>query len=181
MLKSAIEYVDDALQHLPDFLALRTTDSFDNTPQQAGPKHGKPKAELRLVRESRREIAYRNGKEIVDSASTDPGNSQPESSTFTGFTTKGEFGPVLRQSSPTRSREASFGIVGKRANQAVWLWSFVTEFQNLFLTMLSTFVAIRNPGTIHNHLDFVTWLDITANFTWTLRLASWTGLRWRRS
>ncbi|MGA8741042.1 MAG: hypothetical protein WB561_07640 [Terracidiphilus sp.] len=95
MLKSAIEYVDDALQHLPDFLALRTTDSFDNTPQQAGPKHGKPKAELRLVRESRREIAYRNGKEIVDSAS-DPGNSQPESSTFTGFTTKGEFGPVLK-------------------------------------------------------------------------------------
>ncbi len=96
MLNSAIENVEGALRRLPDFLALRTTDSFDNAPQQAGSKHGKTKANLHLVRESRREIAYQNGKEIVDSTFSDSGSSQPESSVFTGFTTRGEFGPVLK-------------------------------------------------------------------------------------
>jgi hypothetical protein len=94
MLNAAIEYVDGALQRLPDFLAIRTTDSFDNTPQPVGSKHAKPVAELHLVRESRREIAYRNGKEILDSDS-ESGNGQPGSSALAGFTTKGEFGPVL--------------------------------------------------------------------------------------
>ena len=97
MMNSAIEYVDGVLQRLPDFLAIRTTDTFDNAPQPTGSKHVKPKAEMRFVRESRREIAYRNGQEIVDSASGDSRSSPAESSSGSaGFTTKGEFGPVLK-------------------------------------------------------------------------------------
>jgi hypothetical protein len=95
MLNAAVEYVDGALQRLPDFVAIRTTDSFDNTPQRAGSKRTKPRAVLHLIRESRREITYRNGKEIVDS-DNDSGNGQLGSSAFAGFTTKGEFGPVLK-------------------------------------------------------------------------------------
>jgi hypothetical protein len=96
MINSAIEYVDGTLRRLPDFVAVRTTDSFENIPRQTGPKHTKPKAELHLVHESRREIAYRNGSEIVDSPSSNSGNSQSElSSAVAGLTTKGEFGPVL--------------------------------------------------------------------------------------
>jgi hypothetical protein len=97
MMNSAIEYVEGVLQRLPDFVAIRTTDSFEDTPQRTGSKHGKPKAEFHLVRESRRQITYRNGKEIVDSASGDSGNGQSESdSALTGLTTMGEFGPVLK-------------------------------------------------------------------------------------
>ena len=97
MLNLAVEYVDGTLQRLPDFLAIRTTDSFDNIPQQASSKHAEPKAELRFVRETRREIAYRNGKEIADSATSVSENSRAEASTAgAGFTTKGEFGPVLK-------------------------------------------------------------------------------------
>ncbi len=97
IITSAIGYVNGALQRLPDFLAIRTTDTFDNFPQPAGSKHAKPKAELRLVRESRHEIEYRNGKEIVDSASSDSGNSPAEkAAALADFTTKGEFGSVLK-------------------------------------------------------------------------------------
>jgi hypothetical protein len=97
MMSSAIEYVGGTLQRLPDFLAIRTTDTFDNTPRQTGSKYGRPKAELRFVREARREIAYRNGQEIADSVSGDSGSSAAEaSSALAGFTTKGEFGPVLK-------------------------------------------------------------------------------------
>jgi hypothetical protein len=97
MMNSATEYVEGFLQRLPDFVAIRTTDSFENTPQRTGSKHGKPNAEFHLVRESRRQIAYRNGKEIVNSASGDSGNGQSESdSALAGLTTRGEFGPVLK-------------------------------------------------------------------------------------
>jgi hypothetical protein len=97
MINMATEYVDGTLQRLPDFLAIRTTDTFDDTPLQAGSKHGRPKAEMRFVRESRREIAYRSGKEIVGSASNDSGYSPADaSSAFAAFTTKGDFGPVLK-------------------------------------------------------------------------------------
>jgi hypothetical protein len=97
MMDSAVEYVNGVLQRLPDFLAIRTTDTFDNTPKEGTSKHAKPKAELRLVLETRREIAYRNGQEAVGSAPDDSGKSPAESaSASAGFTTKGEFGSVLK-------------------------------------------------------------------------------------
>jgi hypothetical protein len=86
MISAAVSYVNTTLQLLPDFLATRTTLSFENTlVQQSGPMRAKPKAAMHIARESHREIAYRNGREIADSASTD-----------SGLTTWGEFGPILK-------------------------------------------------------------------------------------
>jgi len=91
MIDSAVAFVDGILHRLPDFISIRTTDSFDNTPESAGPKRAKPKAELHFVRQTRREIAYRNGQELSDSVS---GRSQ--NSSVPGLTTWGEFGPILK-------------------------------------------------------------------------------------
>jgi hypothetical protein len=86
MISAAVSYVNTTLQLLPDFLATRTTLSFENTlVQQSGPMRAKPKAAMHIARESHREIAYRNGREIADAASTD-----------SGLTTWGEFGPILK-------------------------------------------------------------------------------------
>lgn len=92
IVSAAAEYVDGALHRLPDFLAIRTTDSFDNIPEQT--KRKEPKAELHLRREIRREIAYRGGHEVTESVyahSTGADAAPP-----TGLSTWGEFGPVLK-------------------------------------------------------------------------------------
>jgi hypothetical protein len=91
MIDSSVAFVDTILHRLPDFISIRTTDSLDNTPESAGPKRAKPKAELHFVRQTRREIAYRNGQELSDSVS---GGSQ--NSVVPGLTTWGEFGPILK-------------------------------------------------------------------------------------
>jgi len=85
MISAAVNYVNTTLKLLPDFLATRTTSSFENTIEQTGLRHTRPKATLHIVRESHREIAYRNGREVADAASTD-----------SGLTTWGEFGPILK-------------------------------------------------------------------------------------
>jgi hypothetical protein len=85
MISAAMAYVNISLKLLPDLLATRTTSSFDNTLGQTEQKHARPKATMHIVRQSHREIAYRNGSEIADAASTD-----------SGLTTWGEFGPILK-------------------------------------------------------------------------------------
>jgi hypothetical protein len=85
MIAAAVNYVNTSLHQLPDFLATRDTLSFANTPGQSDRKHVKPKATMHIVRESHREIAYRNGREVADAGSA-----------ASGFTTWGEFGPILK-------------------------------------------------------------------------------------
>jgi hypothetical protein len=85
MIAAAVTYVNTTLQLLPDFLATRTTLSFENTLVQTGPMRTRPKATMHIARESHREIAYRSGREVADQASTD-----------SGLTTWGEFGPILK-------------------------------------------------------------------------------------
>src|SRR5215469_5645422 len=46
MINMAVQYVDAVLRQLPDFLAMRVTDSFDNIPEDLGPKRVRPKAVL---------------------------------------------------------------------------------------------------------------------------------------
>jgi uncharacterized protein YcgL (UPF0745 family) len=94
MIGMAVRYVDTVLRQLPDFLAIRITDSFDNIPDELRPKHGKPKAQLHLRREFRREIAYRNGQETTES--TSKSGTEAETPAEPGLTTWGEFGPILR-------------------------------------------------------------------------------------
>jgi hypothetical protein len=88
IVHAALQYVNETLRHLPDFLATRETLSFDDAPQRS-PKHAKPRAILHFVGAHRREIAYRNG---VESDALQPA----DSSAPAGLTTWGEFGPVLK-------------------------------------------------------------------------------------
>ena len=85
MIAAAVNHVSSSLHQLPDFLATRDTLSFANTSERSNGKHVKPKATMHIVRETRREIAFRNGREIADSNSAD-----------SGLATWGEFGPILK-------------------------------------------------------------------------------------
>jgi len=85
IISAAMSYVNTTLHQLPDFLATRTTLSFEKRLAQKGPKHARPKTTMQLAHKSNHEVAYRNGREIKDANSTD-----------SGLTTWGEFGPILK-------------------------------------------------------------------------------------
>lgn len=91
IVQAARKYVNETLPLLPDFLAVRVTDCFDNTIAQGKPKHGKPKTQIHFVREYRNEIGYRDGREF------DPATSEGLSETpIAGLSTWGEFGGILK-------------------------------------------------------------------------------------
>jgi hypothetical protein len=91
ILDAGADYVQRALQRLPDFLATRTTQRFDNAPQPPTTKRGKPKIQLHWVGQLKDQITYRNGGEISDSSASS-GTAEPSR---LGLTSMGEFGPIL--------------------------------------------------------------------------------------
>jgi hypothetical protein len=94
MIRAAREYVNGALRLLPDLLALRVTQSFNNYPITNGAKHPKAEIQLHSVGESRREIAVRAGREVnfpVHYA----GDGIADEGASAGFSTWGEFGAIL--------------------------------------------------------------------------------------
>jgi hypothetical protein len=95
MLASAEHFVALTLHGLPDFLATRVTTNFANTPLSTQNKALKAKVAMHWVRESRREIAYRNGREIDDSSPSAATGANPLPAAA-NLTTWGEFGPILK-------------------------------------------------------------------------------------
>jgi hypothetical protein len=90
----ARDYARRALHLLPDFLAERETRAFDNVPVRVNKsKHAKAKIQVHFVRESRREIAFRNGRE-VNRAIAGTGKSQ-DVEIASGLSSWGEFGAIL--------------------------------------------------------------------------------------
>ncbi|WP_204101539.1 hypothetical protein [Occallatibacter savannae] len=89
ILAIARENAQHSLHILPDLLALRETQSFNNLPLGAIKRHQRPRIEMRFAGETRREIAVRKGRE-VGTAATEQTASLPS-----GLSTWGEFGAML--------------------------------------------------------------------------------------
>jgi len=92
IITAAAGYAQTALQHLPDFLAIRYTRRFDNLPLASPNKHSPPKIHLHWIGEFHDRITYRNGAETEDDARPQP--ESPET-VHAGMISMGEFGPVL--------------------------------------------------------------------------------------
>jgi hypothetical protein len=69
MLNGALHFVATTLMHLPDFLATRTTRSFDDAPLVVGDTGFAPHSDLHLVGTFNRNITYRSGREVAESQS----------------------------------------------------------------------------------------------------------------
>jgi hypothetical protein len=94
ILRVGEKYAQGALQHLPDFLAIRDTRRFDNTPQTSGTRRTKPKIRLHWIGEFKDQITYRNGAEIAGD-SGDKQIASAEAMLHPGLLSMGEFGPIL--------------------------------------------------------------------------------------
>jgi hypothetical protein len=95
LISSAVDYVNGYLRQLPDFLAIRVTSSYDNFPEVSAKRNAKPEARMRFVREFRRELAYRNGREIDELLPNGSRAKSKRALSSPGLSTSGEFGPAL--------------------------------------------------------------------------------------
>ena len=91
MYKAALNYVMNSLRHLPDFLAMRETRSFNDSPTVVGHSGYAPVTAMHAVGTYQREITYRDGKEAIEAEEA----GAKKAAGPTGLTTWGEFGPVL--------------------------------------------------------------------------------------
>jgi hypothetical protein len=120
MLSSVVRYVSNTLPKLPDFSATRETMHFEDQPSQQliqgpvgiqgfgqtiGVRSGPPSSAtlrsspgqpIHFVAQSSVMVTYRNGLEVHDTQNGKAAQTQAaETRAAEGFTTSGEFGPVL--------------------------------------------------------------------------------------
>ena len=95
MLKSAIDFVGVTLHQMPDFLATRLTDSYDDIPELVTHSGWAPQTDLHLAASFSSHITYRNGKEVLDLQPDSSGAKLKNDSSPVGLVSFGEFGPAL--------------------------------------------------------------------------------------
>ena len=94
MLAAGAAYAQSALQHLPDFLALRVTRRFDNRPLALDAMHSRAKIQMHWIGEFKNQITSRNGAEVAEGSDA-PGRTSAELAVHPGLESRGEFGPIL--------------------------------------------------------------------------------------
>lgn len=97
ILESAAAYVTGTLPRLPDFLATRTTYTFNDTAQILKVNEWPVRAGLHLVGHSSREITFREDQEVTAPASPNEktGAAALARPVERGLQSYGEFGPLL--------------------------------------------------------------------------------------
>jgi hypothetical protein len=95
MLKSAINFVGVTLHQMPDFLATRLTDSYDDIPESVTHSGWAPQTDLHLAASFSNHITYRNGQEVLDLQPGSPGAKLKNDPSPVGLVSFGEFGPAL--------------------------------------------------------------------------------------
>jgi hypothetical protein len=92
MLKAERAFVMQTLPRLPNFLATRTTERFDDSPQELTANAWPIRAGLHRVGSSSSEISVRNDQGIMSSAAP---LAVKDEEAQAGLTSWGEFGPIL--------------------------------------------------------------------------------------
>ncbi|HKN21616.1 MAG TPA: hypothetical protein VJX73_09370 [Terracidiphilus sp.] len=100
LIQGAVDFASVTIEKMPDFLATRTTHTFDNsvlsmTPDasRVGFVAGGP---LHANGEYSRQITYRAGAEVSVDAAVAPDKQEKHSAAPQGLTSTGEFGPFLQ-------------------------------------------------------------------------------------
>lgn len=96
LLRQAIEFAAITMHRMPDFVATRTTRSFDDRPLIASPTGWTPaQTNLHLAGTFTRQITYRDGREVPEDLTSRQVSRADVSASPSGLITSGEFGPAL--------------------------------------------------------------------------------------
>jgi len=90
LISEAVDFVAVTLQHLPDFVVTRNTQSFDNASTNLSQSGRLILTDSHTVDTSSREIVYRDGREVMEKAERGEAHTRTA-----GLQTWGEFGPIL--------------------------------------------------------------------------------------
>jgi len=93
MLGAAAKFFSVTLKHLPDFLAIRTTRSFEDVPVFTA--DGSLQSGMHAIGTYEREVAFRNGREFATDADSAGKADGAGNASRTAPSSAGEFGPVL--------------------------------------------------------------------------------------
>ncbi len=93
IIRAAQKFAAVTLKRLPDFLATRTTRSFEDIPIDVG--GGTAQSGMHPVRTLVREVAYRNGMEITRDATAEQSAGDPRKASLPTLSSAGEYGPAL--------------------------------------------------------------------------------------
>lgn len=100
LLQGAANFASVTLENLPDFLATRTTHSFENSALYMTPDGLRSGfvggGDLHATGEYSRQVTYRDGAEVVMNEITPEGQKEKPYKGVTGLTSSGEFGPLLQ-------------------------------------------------------------------------------------
>ncbi|MGO8758920.1 MAG: hypothetical protein ACLQG3_12425 [Terracidiphilus sp.] len=110
MMKSAINFVGVTLRHMPDFLATRLTDSYDNSPLSVTHSGWAPHTDLHPAGTFSHHIVYRDGQEVLDRQPNSSGAKPKNEPTPVGLVSIGEFGSAL-------------GVIISDASKGILKWS----------------------------------------------------------
>ena len=92
ILQAVRDYASSSARRLPDFLATRSTHSYNNALQLVGKRHPQPRMAMHFVGAFQHQVTVRSGQEVPLAPG---GSSGSPSSRVAGMTTWGEFGPLL--------------------------------------------------------------------------------------
>jgi hypothetical protein len=93
IIRAAQSFAEVTLKRLPDFLATRTTRSFEDIPIEI--EDGAAQSGMHPVRTLVREVAYRNGMEISRDAAAAQSSGDPRKASLPTLSSAGEYGPAL--------------------------------------------------------------------------------------
>jgi hypothetical protein len=93
IIRAAQSFAAVTLRRLPDFLATRTTRSFEDIPIEVGGSTAQ--SGMHPVRTLMREVAYRNGMEISRDASAAQSTGDLRKASLPALSSAGEYGPAL--------------------------------------------------------------------------------------
>ncbi len=110
MIKSTFNFVAVTQHHMPDFLATRLTDSYDNIPLSVTHSGWAPRTDLHPAGTFSHHIVYRNGEEVVDRQPGSSGAKPKNEPTPVGLVSFGEFGPAM-------------GVILSDASKGILKWS----------------------------------------------------------
>jgi hypothetical protein len=116
MIKSTINFVGVTLHHMPDFLATRLTDSYNNTPLTVTHSGWAPHTDLHPAGTFSRHVVYRNGEEVIDRQPGSSGAKPKNEPSPVGLVSYGENGAAL-------------GIILSDASKGILKWSHWEQSQ----------------------------------------------------
>ena len=100
LIQGAVEFASVTIQKLPDFLATRTTQTFDNSAFSMTPDASRvgfvARGALHANGEYSRQITYREGREVDADAAANQGKQGKSNERPQGLSSTGEFGPLLQ-------------------------------------------------------------------------------------